>query len=166
MTNENEVLKAFEDRTFAEKIFQLTTIEEVQKAFKEDKNLELSFEDLEELKSMILQSVERLQKGEITEEELLSVAGGKMSTGGKIVVGALGATALVGAGFIAGHNVDKYKEGGWKGFFSGVASDMSKPFFAAGEKINSLGGNKKVPSGGQTEPAVQVPPMQVPPMNQ
>ena len=135
MQNELEVLEALKDKAFAEKIFTLQTPEEVQKAFKEDKNLELSLDDIEELRQIILESVGKLQNGEVTEEDLLNVAGGKMSTGGKIALGTLGATALAGAGFLAGHNVSSYKDGGWKGFFSGVKDDIATPFLLAGNAI-------------------------------
>ena len=87
--DEKKMLAAVEDRAFLEKIVGMDSVEDVQAAFKKDKGIEISAEDLEAIQKV----VEEKMDGELSEDDLENVAGGIAVTTavavGTIVVGGL-----------------------------------------------------------------------------
>ncbi len=76
MRNNQKFIDLINDKTFLEKIVGLDTIEEVQSAFNE-RNIDISIEELQAFKKLILQIKDF--KGELTEEELEKACGGSLA---------------------------------------------------------------------------------------
>lgn len=93
MNEEQKVAKVkelFADKEFVEKILELESAEEVQAALKE-KGLELTVEEINQIKEQLIKSGESGE--EVSDEELEQVAGGVVGT-----VIACTAIGIIGAG--------------------------------------------------------------------
>ncbi len=67
------------DQSWAEKLFALETPEAVQSLLTEQ-GLEFSLEEIDTLKNALVKAVARHQSGELSDEDLKSVAGGTIGT--------------------------------------------------------------------------------------
>ena len=88
--NEKLLLLAVEDHAFLEKLITLETPEEVQDAFKQDKNIDITIDDIHAIQTVIEQKME----GELNEDELEGVAGGIAVTAA-IAIGAAVVSGIV-----------------------------------------------------------------------
>ncbi|MDR0886987.1 MAG: class IIb bacteriocin, lactobin A/cerein 7B family [Clostridiales Family XIII bacterium] len=91
--DEDKLKKALEDRDFVTKIISLETPEEVQAAFKEDKEIDISIEDIKATSEFIQNQTE----GELDEDDLENVAGGFAISAlvGGIIIAAAAASGSV-----------------------------------------------------------------------
>jgi len=72
---ETLLMKMGEDKSFAEKILTQTEKKEVIEIAK-DEGIELTMEDIDEVNEMLTKALQAKKEGELSEEELESVAGG------------------------------------------------------------------------------------------
>lgn len=88
--NEERIKEVFSDKEFVKELFSKETPEEAQ-ALLEEKDIDVSIEELVKLKNIIvakLHTAENDETVELTEEELTDVAGGLIPT--LVVVGFFG----------------------------------------------------------------------------
>jgi len=80
--NEERIKEVFADEEFIKELFSKETAEEAQALF-EEKDIDISIEELVKIKDIIiakLQAAESGESAELTEEELEDVAGGVIPT--------------------------------------------------------------------------------------
>lgn len=84
--DEQKVLQAVEDQEFLKKVVNLETPEEVQAAFKQDKGIDISLDEINNIQKMV---GEKVDGGELSEDDLENVAGGSVSVAviGAVVAG-------------------------------------------------------------------------------
>ncbi len=99
MEKEKMLMEVAQDQEFLAKILAIETAEEVQVAFKEDKGIEISIEEINAIHNAIIKRIEN--GGELSESDLEDVAGGSVLG---TIAGALGifAGALGIAGAVGG----------------------------------------------------------------
>ena len=81
--NEEQLKQVLADESFVASLLDLETPQEVQAALKE-KGIDLELADIEAVK----RSVEQAQDGELSDDDLEDVAGGSISIGTVIAIGA------------------------------------------------------------------------------
>lgn len=70
--DEKALVQAVEDPAFLEKLISLDSPEDVQAAFKQDKGIDISIDDINAIQKV----VEEKMEGELSEDDLEGVAGG------------------------------------------------------------------------------------------
>ncbi|MFV0413787.1 MAG: Nif11-like leader peptide family RiPP precursor [Oscillospiraceae bacterium] len=102
--DEQAVLKAVEDQAFLEKLVALDSPEEVQAAFKQDKGIDITIDDIVTIQKV----VESKMEGELNEDDLENVAGGIAVSAG-IAIG----TAVVAGVIKLGDAVNNWTRRRW-----------------------------------------------------
>jgi predicted ribosomally synthesized peptide with nif11-like leader len=113
MTQEQKnekIQEVFADKEFVEKLLAMDTPEEVQAAVKE-KGLELTLEEIEATKKSIVNSLEKNDSDEVSDDQLEQVAGGFAITTALVIAGAITAGATGAAAL--GSAVHRWTGGRW-----------------------------------------------------
>lgn len=102
--DQEKILAAVEDQAFLEKIIAMDSVEDVQAAFKKDKGIDITVEDLEAIQKV----VEEKMEGELSEDDLENVSGG-IAISAAIAIG----TAVVGGIVSLGNAVNNWTRRRW-----------------------------------------------------
>ena len=106
--NEERIKEVFSDEAFVKELFSKETPEEVQ-AMLEDKDIELSIDEIVKLKELLEKKVEN-PDAELSDEDLEDVAGGCLLgaclAAGLMIVGAWALTGLVSGAAVTHENTN------------------------------------------------------------
>lgn len=113
MTEEQKnekIQEVFSDKEFVEKLLAMETAEEVQAAVKE-KGLELTLEEIEATKKSIINSLEKNDSDEVSDDQLEQVAGGFAITTALAIAGVI--TGAASGGAALGTAINRWTRGRW-----------------------------------------------------